>query len=407
MKLPPSAQKASSNAKALFAANVRLCPDTFPLSVRWLAQLWVPETSKLPFQLRGSSYPSGLRPLEADFWLEVDPCTARLRRELQIKEALLDQDAEFFNTAFAAEGGEATLPAQWEVLQMVLASLRHHSGYKFTFKSSDAGNLPDDEAAKFVESVETVCTGRCHRIDKWSGAPLALACLLCQEDFIILRSEQGRPESRYVFVAGAACFAFSEVGLHGERGFMRLGEPLDFIHSKVPGFRENMLQNLARVFDNLRPESPVYRTNWALAPSGTLSPFEKELEAMGRIASPSGTKLHDPSCAVVRHSFSRAAATEGVIYSAKGVEPSKLWLKVEHQVLHKLHASSGGTHVLFTVRTYADRLGDLRSGGDVANRAMLMLGRAIDDLTDEQLEYRDLGDFQHRSSLQAFLHGES
>ena len=52
-----------------------------------------------------------------------------------------------------------------------------------------------------------------------NNAGLALASLLVQEDFILLQRRPTAPsvEFTYVFVAGAAAFAFSEVGLRGVR----------------------------------------------------------------------------------------------------------------------------------------------------------------------------------------------
>jgi hypothetical protein len=81
-------------------------------------------------------------------------------------------------------------------------------------------------------------------------------------------------EDKYVFVSGAACFSFSNVGLRGERGFMKLGQPMEFIHQAVPNFNPDIYNRVAKYFDILSPDEPMWRTNWAFDKDEPLSPFE-------------------------------------------------------------------------------------------------------------------------------------
>ena len=141
--------------------------------------------------------------------------------------------------------------------------------------------LTVEEAAAGLVSVTQKSTGTRHVIQDWirKEIPLALAGQLVQEDFCILRKKE--PEGQYCFVAGAACFAFDKVGLRGQNGYMKLGEPLNYIHTAVPGFTQ-MSTSVDSFFDQLKPEGPKWRSNWFLAgghSDGTyhLSRFESEI----------------------------------------------------------------------------------------------------------------------------------
>ena len=65
-------------------------------------------------------------------------------------------------------------------------------------------------------------------------------------------------------MAAAACFAFDKVGLRGENGHMKIGEPLDYIHTSVPGFKK-MSSSCDSYFEKLESGDPKWRTNWFLA----------------------------------------------------------------------------------------------------------------------------------------------
>ena len=110
------------------------------------------------------------------------------------------------------------------------------SSYLFQYKG-DARGMSPEEAATSVTSITVLLTGNTYIVSEWieGKRAIALACVLVQEDFILLKKQPGSnsKDFTYVFVAGAACFAFSEVGLRGERGFMKLGEPMQWIHTNV------------------------------------------------------------------------------------------------------------------------------------------------------------------------------
>jgi hypothetical protein len=67
--------------------------------------------------------------------------------------------------------------------------------------------------------------------DYWGTEPLVLASLLVQEDLILLRSDG---EGSYVYAAACACFSFTNIGLDGERGNMKMGNTLREVSSGSP-----------------------------------------------------------------------------------------------------------------------------------------------------------------------------
>ena len=110
------------------------------------------------------------------------------------------------------------------------------------------------------------------------------------------------------------------------------------------------------------------------------------------------------------HSFSRLeGSTQGVVYSTAGIPPHDLWLKVEAQYIHKLPKHED--YVLFSVRTYADKLETLAndhqlSGSclhDVGSKACGVLAEVIRSLPESQLKYRDLGDKHGRQTILDYL----
>jgi len=71
-----------------------------------------------------------------------------------------------------------------------------------------------------------------------------LLARLLQEDFIILEWDETGQVWR--FACGTAVFSFVELGINGERGFMRPGAALAEIHSPVPGFQPTLYTQVGR-----------------------------------------------------------------------------------------------------------------------------------------------------------------
>lgn len=79
---------------------------------------------------------------------------------------------------------------------------------------------------------------------------------------------------RYAFASGHCAFSFIELGINGERGFMKPGNKMSTIHTPVPGFASHLGSILTKVFRSLKAGRPFWRANWAVTPTGEISPHE-------------------------------------------------------------------------------------------------------------------------------------
>ena len=72
---------------------------------------------------------------------------------------------------------------------------------------------------------------------------------IVQEDFMLL---QKNSDGQWCFVAGVGCLSFTDMGLRGQRGFMKPGAPLDQIHAPVPNFKEHMYSAVNHIFNTIK-----------------------------------------------------------------------------------------------------------------------------------------------------------
>ena len=218
-----------------------------PRSAQWLAALWTPERTT-PHALRGKA--SGLRPMAAADWVVVEPA-ATFVPQMQLRRKLLD-DPRTADRFYATQAKEdrAVLAAEREALEMLARHLERHGA-----ASHRVVRGADGRAAAFVDELSK------KRVDVDAARPLWTAARVVQEDFILL-SPDGR------FVGGCALFSFMEIGLRGEKGNMRLGEPMAFIHRNVPGFNDarGVGEKVAAFFKKL--DTPQARSNWLLVGGG-------------------------------------------------------------------------------------------------------------------------------------------
>jgi hypothetical protein len=139
--------------------------------------------------------------------------------------------------------------------------------------------------------------------------PLITAARMVQEDLCVMH----RTADGWVLAAAVVCFP-SRWSLRD-----KLGQDLTAIHDPVPRYRERLADPARRFFDRMVVQRPMWRLNWTL--------------------------LDDPAL----HQPSASAA-------AARVPPADLTVRVERQTLRRLPRSGD---VLFTIRTYRGRLGDV------------------------------------------------
>jgi hypothetical protein len=271
----------------------------------------------------------GLAPLDLADWIEPDE---RLSADLAEKDRLF---AERRAIVFAAEPD--TVEAQQEVLELLVSHLTER--FPQTWRAEPDGTV-------------TVAGGR--RVDPAADpdAPLLAAARLVQEDLVLMR----RGPDGWRLAAAALCFpsAWSLTE--------KFGASLDGLHGNVPGYAGAMGARMARIFDSLRLEHPVWRLNWSIYPDD---------------------RLHHPE------SKEQPRAWFG---SADDLAAAA-FVRVERQTLRRLPASGD---ILFTIRIHVDPMRAFRSHPDGARMATGLRDRLL-ALDTAQLAYKGLT--AHRDRL--------
>ena len=271
----------------------------------------------------------GLAPLDLADWIEPDE---RLLPDLAEKDRLF---AGRRDIVFAAEPD--TRDAQREVLDLLLAHLTTH--------------FP--ETCR-IEPDGTVAIAGDRRVDPAADAdaPLLTAARLVQEDLVLMR----RGPDGWRLAAAALCFpsAWSLTE--------KFGASLDGLHGNVPGYAGAMGTRMARIFDSLRLEHPVWRLNWSIYPDD---------------------RLHHPESKEQPRAW----------FGGADDFAAAAFVRVERQTLRRLPVSGD---ILFTIRIHVDPMLDFRRHPDGARMASGLRDRLL-SLDPAQLAYKGLA--AHRDRL--------
>lgn len=261
----------------------------------------------------------GLIALPIDEWIEIDD---ELPVQLREKRALAaSRPREVF---LALPGSE---PAQDEALRLLSAHLAR--------VRPDLYRVADGRIAVAPLAESHELAGR--------AAPLELAGQLVQEDLCLME----RGEGGWTLTAASVSFPTRW------RLADKIGRPLGAIHDPVPGFADKLAAPVARFFDRLKVERPVWRLNWSLLDDPAL--FQPTGHGRtGRDASVTGANAGD-----------------------------RLWLRVERQTLSRLPESGA---VLFTIRVHRWPLARLAERPEAAAR----LKGAIDTLPPALARYKSI-----------------
>lgn len=255
----------------------------------------------------------GAKLLDVEHWIDVDDrLDAYLDEKTRLSAAMPDE-------VFAAE--DSTVAAQAEVLGLLVEYLprRFPTIYRRTGE------------AMLVAGRSVPLTGPL--------PPLAIAASLVQDDLVLMR----KGETGWRLTAASLCFP-SAWSLRE-----KFGRPIHEVHAPVPEFGAGT-RNAAlieRMFDNMRPETPMLRWNWSLHGDGA---------------------LHQPP--IGDRSFGPGAA--------------KLFFRLERQTLTKLPESR---YILFTIRTYVDPIDAVARQADGGAIAAELVAQ-IEALNAEQLGYK-------------------
>ena len=283
----------------------------------------------------------GVRALGASPIAVVD--AARYLGEVRLRERLLAEDHDY-----RYRGGPGTVPAQWEVVALLLRDLaRHHPrlmslsedgdrwtwkprllGGRATFRLGDSGSLP-------------------HEPLDWVGRQVV-------EDLILLSGNAG---AGFPVIAGQLCFP-NEWSLPD-----KLGRPVLGAHAPVPGFARQAGEATLRLLERLRPGRPVWRANWAIRATDSLD-------------------------------LSPRAGPVPVKHVDAGNAGETLVVRVERQTLSRLPETGA---ILFTVHTRSRPLGLVAGEPDRARRLL----DTVRSMPPEMARYKGIASVQ--DALVAYL----
>lgn len=270
-----------------------------------------------PYDGSSKLFQIGLKPLDVNEWIDADE---RLAADLAEKRRLA---AERWDEVFAAEPG--TEAAQAEILELLAEYLprRFPDLYR---RDGDA----------------MVVAG--HRVALDAAPALWTAAQLVQEDLVLMR--QG--EAGWRLAAAALCFPSSW------RLAEKFGKPIHEVHAPVPGFGGGTrnAELIARMFDKLRPETPVIRWNWSIYGDAEL--------------------FHPHNSPAKRY--------------GPGARAEHVFMRVERQTLRRLPESRD---ILFNIRIAVDPLEALERHSDGPRIATALIEQ-LHAFNPEQLDYKGM-----------------
>ena len=260
----------------------------------------------------------GLTPQSEAEWLAPD---ASLREILAEKRELLATRREFVFRA---------LPEASAASVELLRLLAKHLPQRF----------PSVYRLDGPHTLFNGASGETWDIDAPALHPLDVAGRLVAEDLCLMQaSDEG-----YRLIGASLCFP------NRWRLEEKIGQPLDFIHTPVPGFAPALQRPVAHFFTALKPDRILARVNWGIADDPA------RFQPVGR----------DADAAIT-------AANAG----------SALYLRLERQTLRRLPESDA---VLFTIRTEITPIERV-----IATRAdAIDLAGAIRDMSPAMLRYKHL-----------------
>jgi hypothetical protein len=267
----------------------------------------------------------GARPLDPARWIVTD---ARLAADLAAKRELL---ATRHDEVVALEPG--TEAAQAELRDLVV---RHLDDAHRTTHRRDG------------DEMEVLADGRRIRLD--ADPPLVTAARLVQDDLVLMR----RGPAGWRLAAAVLCFPSSW------RLADKFGRPIHEVHAPVPGFGAGTRNGelIARMFDNMRADTPMIRWNWSLYGDDALfHPHDSPPQRFG-----------------------------------SGEIAGRVFLRVERQTLRRLPDSGD---IAFLIRVAVDPLDMLERHSEGA-RIAAAIADQIEGLDDAQLAYKGLAGDRER-----------
>ena len=257
--------------------------------------------------------------------------------EVRLRERLLDEDH-----GYRYRGGPGTLPAQWEIVALLLRDLaRHHPEFMSLSEDGD----------RWTWGTRLLGGGATFRLgdpESLPHEPLDWVGRQVVEDLILLSGDAG---AGFPVIAGQLCFP-NDWSLPD-----KLGRPVLGVHAPVPGFAPAAGDATLRLLERLRSERPVWRANWAIRATDSLD-------------------------------LSPRAGRVSVEHVDAGNAGETLVVRVERQTLSRLPESGA---ILFTIHTRSRPLAGVASEPERARRLL----DAIRSMPPEMAGYKGIAPVQN------------
>lgn len=181
----------------------------------------------LPFLEPRIANPPGLMPLAPAAWFRLD---GDFPAQMAIRDALVAETPE---TVLALDAeGRAALEELWPRLLAFLPALEGYAVRDGAVTRPDGAIVPLDRTA-----------------------PMATLARLVADDICLMVPA---PSGEYRLAGAALCFP-SRWSLAE-----KMGKAMVAIHAPVPDYDDVLARRVARVFDALRPDRPLWRINWLI-----------------------------------------------------------------------------------------------------------------------------------------------
>lgn len=257
-----------------------------------------------------------LQPLGSQNFLQID------RDFLPFRAQKLDLYNRIHDEVCMAEPG--TGEAQKEIESMVVDGLK--SGYPHLYEFTQAGAICKETGAVFEFNQQM---------------PISSAALLIPDDLILMRRDQ----SGWRLVAGSMAFpAYWSLA-------EKFSRPLEAVHGPVP-LPAKMGLRINRIFDNIQPSIPVWRTNWSLD--------------------------QGPELRQVRLENNRPKNGKKI--------SGNVHFRTEFQTLHKLPESKD---ILFTIRTKTQPVKGL-ADDELGRSKLAALHQQYLDMSEQERDYKGI-----------------
>ncbi|MBY6189063.1 DUF3445 domain-containing protein [Microbulbifer agarilyticus] len=291
--------------------------------MRRYAQDFAAPSACLPFLKVPDIVHMGLNKLEPQAWITSCPT---LPHYLNSKTAAYHRLGEKVYAQLPE-----SLPVQRELVELLFRHLvQDHSRYVCT--SSGTLCWRGDSGQLHWPGVESALA---------STSPLRHAGCWIADDVCLLLPGEGGYRLVAAYLAAPSYWRLEE----------KIGRPLNQIHAPVPGFQHKLAGQMARFFDHLKPEYPVWRSNWSVVDSPAL--------------------------------LQRGEDTVSLQEAEGAGSEQSLYLRIERQSLRRLPDTGA---VVFTIRVMTNPLEDLLAieGG------LSALAAAVAQMSPEEGRYKSL-----------------